>query len=74
MADLFLDLMTQRYELSVWAVALVLTGVAVLATVAMYFAEQRGDNRLLIWLAAIWLLACVLAFSLNPSTWPHQML
>ena len=73
-ADLFLDLMTYRYGLSVLAVALILAGVAVLAAVAAYFAHEREDNRLFLWLAAVWLLACVLAFALNPATWPNQMI
>ena len=71
-ADLYLDLMTDRYGLSVLAVALVLAGVAVLAAVAAYHAHKREDNRLFLWLAAVWLLACVLVFALNPATWPIQ--
>jgi len=71
-ADLYLDLMTDRYGLSYTAVALILMGVAVLATVAAYHAVKREDNRLFLWLAAIWLLACVLIFALNPATWPNR--
>lgn len=73
-ADLYLDLMTDRYGLSVLAVALIMMGAAVLAAVAAYHANKREDNRLFLWLAAVWLLACVLAFALNPSTWPNQMI
>ena len=70
--DLYLDMMTDHYGLSPLAVALVLTSVAVLAMVATYFAEKRDSGRLFLWLAAVWLLACALAFALNPATWPNQ--
>jgi membrane protein YdbS with pleckstrin-like domain len=70
--DLYLDMMTDQYGLSPLAVALVLTSVAVLAMVATYFAEKRDSGRLFLWLAAIWLLACVLAFGINPITWPFR--
>lgn len=69
-ADLYLDLVTDRSGLSALAVALILTGVAVLATLAAYFAERRESGLFFLWLAAIWLLACVLA--LDPATWPNQ--
>ena len=59
-------------QLSWMAVAIVLAGVAVLATVAAYFAEKRESDRLFLWLAAIWLLGCVVAFAVNPTTLPFQ--
>jgi hypothetical protein len=40
--------------------------------VAAYFAEKRESDRLFLWLAAIWLLACVVAFAVNPTTLPFQ--
>ena len=48
-------------------------GVALLAALVAYFAQGRGNPRLLFWLIAIWLLACVVAFALNPmTTWPLE--
>ena len=64
--------MVDQTGLSVLAVALILVGVAVLAMLATYFTEGRGSTRLLFWLVAIWLLACIVAFAINPMTWPNQ--
>jgi hypothetical protein len=54
------------------AVALVLAGVAVLAVAAAYHAEGHAPYRLWFLLAAIWLLASVVAFGINPTTWPFR--
>ena len=64
--------MVDHNQLSWMAVALVLAGVAVLATAAAYFAQKRESDRLFLWLAAIRLLACVVAFGINPTTLPFQ--
>ncbi len=64
--------MVDQTDLSVLAVALILVGVAVLAMLATYFTEGRGSTRLLFLLVAIWLLACILAFAINPMTWPNK--
>ncbi len=64
--------MVDNGQLSGMAVALVLTIVAVLVVPAAYFTEGRGVYRLWFCLAAIWLLACVLAYGINPTTWPFR--
>ena len=64
--------MVDQTDLSVLAVALILVGVAMLAILAAYFTEGRKSTRLLFLLVAIWLLACILAFAINPMSWPNQ--
>jgi hypothetical protein len=54
------------------AVALVLAGVAVLVIPAAYFTDGRRVYWLWFCLAAIWLLACVVAYGLNPTTLPFR--
>jgi hypothetical protein len=62
--------MLDQLHLSGLAVALVLASVAALAMLAAYFTVGREVYRLWFCLAAIWLLACVLAFGINPTTLP----
>jgi len=64
--------MVDQGQLSVMAVALVLTGVAVLVIPAAYFSDGRRVYWLWFCLAAIWLLACVVAYGLNPTTLPFR--
>ena len=64
--------MVDHGQLSVMAVALVLAGVAVLVLAAAYFTAGRRVHWLWFCLAAIWLLACVLAYGVNPTTLPFQ--
>ena len=59
-------------QLTVLSVALILVGVAALVVLGAYLLEGRGSKWLLFWLVAIWLLACVLIFALNPTTWPNE--
>ena len=62
--------MLDNDQLSWVAVALVLGGVAALATAAAGLTEARGAPWLLVGLAVVWLVACVLIFAINPTTWP----
>ncbi len=64
--------MVDQGQLSGMAVALVLTSVAVLVIPAAYFSEGRGVYWLWLCLAAIWLLTCVLAYGINPTTLPFR--
>ena len=59
-------------QLSGMAVALILAGVAVLVVPAAHFSEGRRVRWLWLRLAAIWLLACVAAYGINPTTWPFR--
>jgi membrane protein YdbS with pleckstrin-like domain len=59
-------------QLSWMALALVLAGVVVLALSTAYFMEGRRTNLMWLCLAAIWLLACLAVFAINPTTWPFQ--
>ena len=59
-------------QLTGLAVALILVGVAALAMLAAYFMEGRGSKWLLFCLVAIWVLACVVIFALNPTTLPFE--
>ena len=51
-------------------VALVPAVVAVLVVPAAYFSDGRRVRWLWLCLAAIWLLACVAAYAVNPTTLP----
>ena len=64
--------MVDQGQLSGMAVALVLAGVAVLVILAAYFTDGRRVYWLWFCLAAIWLLACVVAYGLNPTTLPFR--
>jgi len=64
--------MVDQGQLSGMAVALVLAGVAVLVIPAAYFTDGRRVYWLWFCLAAIWLLACVVAYGLNPTTLPFR--
>ena len=64
--------MEDNGQLTGLSVALVLAGVSALAMLATVFTERRGSKWLLFWLAVIWLLACVVIFALNPTTWPNE--
>jgi membrane protein YdbS with pleckstrin-like domain len=64
--------MLDQDQLSGMAVALVLAGVAVLVIPAAYFTDGRRVYWLWFCLAAIWLLACVVAYGLNPTTFPFR--
>ena len=66
--------MTSRPFLSITAVVLILAGTVVLTLgltlVAPYVTERRGNEGLLLWLVAIWVLMSVVALVLSPSGWP----
>ncbi len=64
--------MVDQGQLSGVAVALVLTGVAVLVVPVAYFTDGRRVYWLWFCLAAIWLLACVVVYGLNPTTLPFR--
>ena len=64
--------MVDQGRLSGMAVALVLAGVAVLVIAAAYFMDGRRVYWLWFCLAAIWLLACVVAYGINPTTLPFR--
>ena len=64
--------MVDQGQLSGMAVALVLAGVAVLVIPAAYFTDGRRVYWLWFCLAAIWLLACVVFYGLNPTTLPFR--
>ena len=64
--------MVDHGQLSWMAVALVLTGVAVLVIPAAYFTDGRRVRWLWLCLVAIWLLACVVAYAINPTTLPFR--
>ena len=64
--------MVDQGQLSGMAVALVLAGVAVLVIPAAYFTDGRRVYWLWFCLAAIWLLACVVAYGINPTTLPFR--
>ena len=64
--DPFLDTMANPYGLSGLSVALVLMGVAALATLVAYLAEERGAARLFP------LLTIVLVLALDPTTGPFR--
>ena len=62
--------MVDNGQLTWMTVALVPAVVAVLVVPAAYF----SDGRRVLWLclAAIWLLACVAAYAVNPTTLPFR--
>lgn len=64
--------MTSGLYLSALSVALILVGVAVLALLAAFFTEGRKYRVFTLCLLAIWLLACIVAFVVNPSWWPSK--
>ena len=64
--------MVDNGQLTWMTVALVLAGVAVLVVPAAYFTDGRRVRWLWLCLAAIWLLACVVANTINPTTLPFQ--